>query len=242
MRGGISFTDTYSFVWPPFTAVDDDMVVKLRDLLSESTLKDIYEEGLLATNFTSLDDLGKVKALRTSIQYWVETFERLRVDEALALTVMKLVWKAQIKADAQWKLKAATTRTIAELMEAPGCHLRTGAFDYYDRAWVTARQHKGQDLSAWSAHVLDLAGTLEDGYLEPWQVARKIALSTSQEFHEQCQLAHGMLQDLVVYHKTDDMLLAQEKAVLTPDAVEQMIQSRRFQERVLALCVVVNLH
>ncbi len=150
----------------------------------------------------------------------------MKVDEVSALTVMKLVWKAQIKANAQWKLKAATTRTIAELMEAPSHHLRTGASDYYDRAWVTSRQRRGQDLSAWSAHVLDLAGALEDGYLKPWQVARKIALSTSQEFHEQCQLAHEMLQDLVAYHKTDDTLTQQEKAAITPDAVEQMIQSR----------------
>ncbi len=113
---------TYKFVWPQFSAANDDnMVVKLRDLLSESTLKDHYKEGLLAANFTSLDDLSKVKALRTSIQYLVETFERLKVDEASGLTVMKLVWKAQIKADAQWKLKAATARTIAELMEAHRC-------------------------------------------------------------------------------------------------------------------------
>ncbi len=69
-HGGICFMGTYKFVWPRFSAANgDDMVVKLRDLLSESTLKDHYEEGLLAANFTSLDDLGKVKALHTSIQY-----------------------------------------------------------------------------------------------------------------------------------------------------------------------------
>jgi outer membrane biosynthesis protein TonB len=80
--------------------------------------------------------------------------------------------------------------------------------------------------------VLDLAGALEAGFLELWQVARKVALSTSQEFHDQCQLAHEMLQDAVLYHKTDDSLSAQEKAAMTPDAVEQLIQSRCFQERV----------
>jgi hypothetical protein len=46
-----------------------------------------------------------------------------------------------------------------------------------------------------------------------------------------------MLQDAVLYHKTDDSLSAQEKAAMTPDAVEQLIQLRRFQEHVLTLRV-----
>jgi hypothetical protein len=80
--------------------------------------------------------------------------------------------------------------------------------------------------------VLDLAGALEAGFLEPWQVARKVALSMLQEFHDQCQLAHEMLQDAVLYHKMDDSLSAQEKAAMTPDTIKQLIQSCHFQERV----------
>ena len=69
-RGGVCFKNAFKFFWPPFTAQnDDDMVVKQRDLLSMSTLEETYGDGLLPANFTALDDLGKVKALRSCIQF-----------------------------------------------------------------------------------------------------------------------------------------------------------------------------